>query len=95
MIGGAGFIGSHLVERLLADEVAVDVVDDLSHGSLGNLADARNAAASTESAQVASGRCVLRAARSRTGSRCARRRSRYSAGDGRLGLSGGEVMSPP
>lgn len=44
VIGGAGFIGSHLVERLLADEVAVDVVDDLSHGSLGNLADARNAA---------------------------------------------------
>ena len=46
VIGGAGFIGSHLVERLLADEVAVDVVDDLSHGSLGNLADARNAAGS-------------------------------------------------
>ena len=43
VIGGAGFIGSHLVERLLADGVAVDVVDDLSHGSLGNLADARNA----------------------------------------------------
>ena len=44
VVGGAGFIGSHLVERLLADDVAVDVVDDLSHGSLGNLADARNAA---------------------------------------------------
>ncbi|MCB0965972.1 MAG: NAD-dependent epimerase/dehydratase family protein, partial [Ilumatobacter sp.] len=46
VVGGAGFIGSHLVERLLADDVAVDVVDDLSHGSLGNLADARNAAGS-------------------------------------------------
>ena len=27
VIGGAGFIGSHLVERLVADAVAVDVVD--------------------------------------------------------------------
>ena len=41
VIGGAGFIGSHLVDRLLADGVAVDVVDDLSSGSLANLADAR------------------------------------------------------
>ena len=41
VVGGAGFIGSHLVERLIADGDAVDVVDDLSHGSLGNLADAR------------------------------------------------------
>jgi nucleoside-diphosphate-sugar epimerase len=35
--GGAGFIGSHLVERLLADGKAVAVVDDLSTGSLENL----------------------------------------------------------
>lgn len=35
--GGAGFIGSHLVERLLADGNAVAVVDDLSTGSLDNL----------------------------------------------------------
>jgi UDP-glucose 4-epimerase len=42
VVGGAGFIGSHLVERLLADGVAVDVVDDLSNGSLANLADARS-----------------------------------------------------
>ncbi len=42
VVGGAGFIGSHLVDRLLADGVAVDVVDDLSSGSLGNLADARS-----------------------------------------------------
>lgn len=41
VIGGAGFVGSHLVDRLLAEEHVVDVVDDLSSGSLGNLADAR------------------------------------------------------
>src|SRR5215469_1645918 len=39
--GGAGFIGSTLVDRLLAEAFAVDVVDDLSTGSLANLADAR------------------------------------------------------
>ena len=38
--GGAGFIGSNLVDRLLAEGHSVDVVDDLSTGSLGNLADA-------------------------------------------------------
>lgn len=35
--GGAGFIGSHLVERLLSDGHAVVVVDDLSTGRLENL----------------------------------------------------------
>ncbi|MCB0989009.1 MAG: GDP-mannose 4,6-dehydratase [Microthrixaceae bacterium] len=39
--GGAGFIGSTLVDRLLAAGHAVDVVDDLSSGSLANLAEAR------------------------------------------------------
>ena len=39
--GGAGFIGSTLVDRLLAEGHAVDVVDDLSSGTLANLADAR------------------------------------------------------
>jgi len=35
--GGAGFIGSHLVERLLAEGKSVVVVDDLSTGSRRNL----------------------------------------------------------
>ncbi len=39
--GGAGFIGSTLVDRLLAEGHAVDVIDDLSSGSLANLAEAR------------------------------------------------------
>lgn len=41
--GGAGFIGSTLVDRLLAEGHDVDVVDDLSSGSLANLAEARAA----------------------------------------------------
>lgn len=40
--GGAGFVGSHLVERLIAEGHEVDVVDDLSSGSLANLAEARS-----------------------------------------------------
>jgi UDP-glucose 4-epimerase len=35
--GGAGFIGSHLVERLLADGESLVVIDDLSTGRLENL----------------------------------------------------------
>ena len=43
VVGGAGFIGSHLAERLLAEGHTVDVVDLLSSGSLSNLANARAA----------------------------------------------------
>jgi UDP-glucose 4-epimerase len=39
--GGAGFIGSTLVDRLLAEGHRVDVLDDLTTGSLANLAEAR------------------------------------------------------
>ncbi|PSR23038.1 MAG: UDP-glucose 4-epimerase [Sulfobacillus acidophilus] len=35
--GGAGFIGSHLVEELVRRDLDVVVVDNLSHGSLKNL----------------------------------------------------------
>ena len=42
VVGGAGFVGSHLVDRLLADGQAVDVIDDLSTGSLANLSAARS-----------------------------------------------------
>lgn len=44
MVGGAGFVGSHLTERLLAEGHVVDVVDHLGSGSLANLAEARKVA---------------------------------------------------
>jgi len=40
--GGAGFIGSHLVERLLSEGASVVVLDDLSTGSESNLEAVRN-----------------------------------------------------
>jgi UDP-glucose 4-epimerase len=37
--GGAGFIGSHLVDTLLADGYEVSVIDDLSSGNARNVAE--------------------------------------------------------
>jgi len=37
--GAAGFIGSHLVDRLIVDGYSVTGIDDLSSGSLNNLPD--------------------------------------------------------
>jgi UDP-glucose 4-epimerase len=42
--GGAGFIGSHVVDQLLGLGHAVDVVDDLSSGSWTNLGEAKRSA---------------------------------------------------
>lgn len=35
--GGAGFIGSHLVDELLSRRARIKVVDDLSRGKISNL----------------------------------------------------------
>lgn len=40
--GGSGFIGSHLVERLLAEGCRVVVIDDCSTGAAENLSAVRN-----------------------------------------------------
>lgn len=40
--GGAGFIGSHLAEALLARGHSVHVLDDLSTGSMGNIRELRD-----------------------------------------------------
>lgn len=40
--GGAGFIGSHIVDRLVADTHQVRVLDDLSSGKLENLSGVRD-----------------------------------------------------
>lgn len=42
--GGAGFIGSHLVELLLAEGHEVSVLDNLSRGRLSNLLEAKKRA---------------------------------------------------
>jgi len=40
--GGAGFIGSHIVDRLMGDGIKVKVLDNLSAGSLSNLSAHKN-----------------------------------------------------
>lgn len=40
--GGAGFIGSHMVDKLIAGNHTVRVLDDLSSGKLENLANVKN-----------------------------------------------------
>ena len=40
--GGAGFIGSHLVERLVKDRYNVVVIDALSLGKADNLSTVKN-----------------------------------------------------
>jgi nucleoside-diphosphate-sugar epimerase len=40
--GGAGFIGSHLVEELLRRDARVTVIDDLSSGRADNLSAVRD-----------------------------------------------------
>ncbi len=39
--GGAGFVGSHLCERLISEGHQVTVIDDLSTGRVSNLASLR------------------------------------------------------
>ena len=51
--GGAGFIGSTLVDRLAARGDDVLIIDDLSTGSTDNLADARAAGSGTVELAVA------------------------------------------
>ncbi|MCA1569011.1 MAG: NAD-dependent epimerase/dehydratase family protein [Chloroflexi bacterium] len=53
--GGAGFIGSHLVDALIARGDTVTVVDDLSGGRESNLAAALAAGAELEQADIRDG----------------------------------------
>jgi len=52
--GGAGFIGSNLVDRLLAEDWEVTVVDDLSSGKLENLRAAENLPVTVERVDITS-----------------------------------------
>lgn len=42
VVGGAGFIGSHLVDRLVGEGAQVHAVDNLSRGTIDNLSSARS-----------------------------------------------------
>jgi UDP-glucose 4-epimerase len=59
--GGAGFIGSNLVDALIADGADVLVIDDFSHGSLPNLSDAVSRGAELAEVDVRDGARVHRA----------------------------------
>ena len=60
--GGAGFVGSHLVDRLLAEGASVRVLDDFSTGRRANLEQAATAAEVIEG-DVRDFEVVCRAAR--------------------------------
>ena len=63
--GGAGFLGSHLVDRLRSEGHRVVVLDDLSSGSIGNLAGhAEDADVEVLRADVRDRDAVARAVRS-------------------------------
>ena len=49
--GGAGFVGSHLVDHLLAMGDEVTVVDDLSTGRASNLVQAQTSSIATGARQ--------------------------------------------
>ena len=53
--GGAGFIGSHLVDRLVRDGHQVLVVDNLTSGNRGNLDQAVDSGATLQVADVTDG----------------------------------------
>ncbi len=68
--GGAGFVGSHLVDALVARDERVLVLDDLSTGSRDNIADALASGKATfvevvtwRSTPTACVRCCARRAR--------------------------------
>jgi UDP-glucose 4-epimerase len=62
--GGAGFIGSNLVDALLARGDRVTVVDDLSTGRLQNLEEALEAGAELVEADIRDGGALTEVARS-------------------------------
>jgi UDP-glucose 4-epimerase len=59
--GGAGFIGSHLVDALISSEATVLVLDDLSKGKEANLHDALNAGAELSCLDIRDGLALERA----------------------------------